>query len=96
MGYSITSQPGPTHAVPCQPWCTDHFDGDGRPEEGYCRRRAGGDFADVYLSGDTAGEPVILAYQRAAEDELSPARARAYALALLALADAAEQSGRAA
>ncbi|MEV4093720.1 DUF6907 domain-containing protein [Streptosporangium saharense] len=80
-GTSTAPAPG------CEPWCTDHYDGDGIPEDGYCRRRAAGGFADVYLSDDLDGHPMIFSYQQT-RDEQTPAEARAYALELLALADA--------
>ena len=75
------------HVTAHEPWCTDHHHG-AHPEDSYCRRPAAGDLADVYLSNDLDGQPLILAH-RISRDEFTPEAARAYGLALLDLADAA-------
>lgn len=73
----------------CRPWCTDHYTDPHHPEDGYCRQRGSGEFADVYLSDDLDGRPMILSYEQV-RDELTPAYARAFARLLNELADAAE------
>ncbi|MEV6865420.1 hypothetical protein AB0M44_30990 [Streptosporangium subroseum] len=71
----------------CQPWCTDHETGNGRPQDGYCRRPAAGTFADIYLSATEDG-PMVLAYS-VTRDELDLDQAEGYARALLTLVSVA-------
>ena len=70
-----------------QPWCTEHHHGT-HPDDSHCRRPAPGQFADLYLSNDVDGTPMVLSYQRV-RDELTLTEAEAYFRAGLDLVDAA-------
>lgn len=74
----------------CQQWCNDHHTGS-NPDDTWCRRTIDGDYGSLGLTLDSAGQPMVDAYE-VELDEFPIDEAETYFRAGLALITAARQA----